>query len=109
MVEVKTLLLDLQELLGSLDVRERLVPIIARRRGWIVERRVTLLAVAALPRIGTWCVPTRRCSSRSSFAAWAGPPSRRIVASSSGSRPGEPPGRRGWRAGSGCGRVPRRA
>lgn len=46
MVEVKTLLLDLQELLGSLDVRERLVPIIARRRGWIVERRVTLLAVA---------------------------------------------------------------
>jgi transcriptional regulator with XRE-family HTH domain len=46
-VEVKTLLLDLQELLGSLDVRERLVTVIARRRGWSVERRVTLLAVAA--------------------------------------------------------------
>jgi transcriptional regulator with XRE-family HTH domain len=46
-VEVKTLLLDLQELLGSLDVRERLVAVIARRRGWRIERRVTMLAVAA--------------------------------------------------------------
>lgn len=46
-VEVKTLLLDLQELLGSLDVRERLVAVIARRRGWSVERRITMLAVAA--------------------------------------------------------------
>jgi len=46
-VEVKTLLLDLQELLGSLDVRERLIGTIARRRGWTIERRVTLLAVAA--------------------------------------------------------------
>jgi Holliday junction resolvase-like predicted endonuclease len=46
-VEVKTLLLDLQELLGSMDVRERLVAVIARRRGWRIERRVTMLAVAA--------------------------------------------------------------
>lgn len=46
-VEVKTLLLDLQELLGSLDVRERLIEAIARRRGWRIERRVTMLAVAA--------------------------------------------------------------
>jgi Holliday junction resolvase-like predicted endonuclease len=46
-VEVKTLLLDLQELLGSMDVRERLVAVIARRRGWRMERRVTMLAVAA--------------------------------------------------------------
>lgn len=47
LVEVKTLLLDLQELLGGLDVRERLIATIARRRAWTVERRVTLLAVAA--------------------------------------------------------------
>ena len=45
-VEVKTLLLDLQELLGSLNVRERLVPAIARRRGWAIDRRITALAVA---------------------------------------------------------------
>lgn len=46
-VEVKTLLLDLQELLGSIDMRERLVATIARRRGWRIQRRVTILAVAA--------------------------------------------------------------
>lgn len=46
-VEVTTLLLDLQELLGSLDVRERLVGVIARRRGWSVKRTVSVLAVAA--------------------------------------------------------------
>jgi Holliday junction resolvase-like predicted endonuclease len=45
-VEVKTLLLDLQELLGSLSVRERLVRTIAGRRGWTIERRITMLAVA---------------------------------------------------------------
>lgn len=45
-VEVKTLLLDLQQLLGSLNVRERLVSSIAARRGWTVERRITMLAVA---------------------------------------------------------------
>ena len=46
-VEVKTLLLDLQELLGSLDVRERIVAAMARRRGWSVDHRITVLAVAA--------------------------------------------------------------
>lgn len=46
-VEVKTLLLDLQELLGSLNVRERLISTIGRRRGWTVDRRITVLAVAA--------------------------------------------------------------
>lgn len=45
-VEVKTLLLDLQELLGSASVRERLASTIAGRRGWTVDRVVTLLAVA---------------------------------------------------------------
>lgn len=45
-VEVKTLLLDLQELLGSLNVRERLVSTIARRRGWTVDHRIAVLAVA---------------------------------------------------------------
>lgn len=45
-VEVKTLLLDLQEVLGSLNVRERLVLSIARKRGWTVERRITVLALA---------------------------------------------------------------
>lgn len=46
-VEVKTLLLDLQELLGSIDVRERLVAAVARQRGWRIQRRITILAVAA--------------------------------------------------------------
>lgn len=45
-VEVKTLLLDLQQLLGATNVRERLASVIAGRRGWRVERVVTLLAVA---------------------------------------------------------------
>lgn len=45
-VEVKTLLLDLQELLGGLNVRERLATTLARRRGWSVDRCVTVLAVA---------------------------------------------------------------
>lgn len=45
-VEVKTLLLDLQELLGGLNVRERLISTIAQRRGWGVDRRITVLAVA---------------------------------------------------------------
>lgn len=44
--EAKTLLLDLGELLGTTNVRERLAATIARRRGWIVEHVVTLLAVA---------------------------------------------------------------
>jgi hypothetical protein len=46
-VEVKTELLDLQKLFGDLDARERLVAGIARRYGWKVERRITVLGVAA--------------------------------------------------------------
>lgn len=45
-VEVKTLLVDHQDLLGALSVRTRLAPTIARRRGWDVRRTVTVLAVA---------------------------------------------------------------
>jgi len=45
-VEVKTQLLDLQDLFGSLNVKERLAPTIAERRGWKVDRSVTVLAVA---------------------------------------------------------------
>jgi transcriptional regulator with XRE-family HTH domain len=45
-VEAKTQLLDLQDLFGSLNVKERLAATIAERRGWKVDRCVTLLAVA---------------------------------------------------------------
>ena len=45
-VEVKTALLDLQDLFGRLDVKKRLAGAVARRRGWTVRRRVVLLAVA---------------------------------------------------------------
>lgn len=45
-VEVKTLLLDLQELLGAVNVRERLGSTIGARRGWDVDRCVSVLAVA---------------------------------------------------------------
>lgn len=45
-VEVKTQLLDLQDLFGSLNVKERLAATIAERRGWKAVRRVTVLAVA---------------------------------------------------------------
>lgn len=45
-VEVKTQLLDLQDLFGSLNVKERLAVTIAERRGWNAVRRVTVLAVA---------------------------------------------------------------
>lgn len=45
-VEVKTQLLDLQDLFGSLNVKERLAATIAERRGWKVTRDVTVLAVA---------------------------------------------------------------
>lgn len=45
-VEVKTLLLDLQELLGAVSTRERLATTIGRRRGWEVDRWATVLAVA---------------------------------------------------------------
>lgn len=46
-VEVKTQLLDLQDLFGALNVKERLAATVAQRRGWIVRRRVSVLAVAA--------------------------------------------------------------
>lgn len=49
-VEVKTEIADLQELFGSLDVRERLAPRLAAARGWAVERVATLLAVADVER-----------------------------------------------------------
>lgn len=45
-VEVKTQFLDLQDLFGSLNVKERLAATIAERRGWKVDRCVTVLAVA---------------------------------------------------------------
>ena len=40
---------DLQDLLGAVNVRERLATTIARRRGWVVDRVVTVLAVADAP------------------------------------------------------------
>lgn len=49
-VEVKTELNDLQDLLGALDVRERLAPRLAADRGWSPSRRVSVLAVAATAR-----------------------------------------------------------
>jgi transcriptional regulator with XRE-family HTH domain len=45
-VEVKTQLLDLQDLFGALNVKERLAKTIAERRSWTVQRQVTVLAVA---------------------------------------------------------------
>ena len=45
-VEVKTQLLDLQDLFGSLNVKQRLAATIAQRRGWKVDGCVTVLAVA---------------------------------------------------------------
>lgn len=46
-VEVKTQLLDLQDLFGSMNVKERLASTIAERRGWTVRRRVSVLGVAS--------------------------------------------------------------
>ncbi len=46
-VEVKTELADLQELLGSVNVKARLAPGLGRRKGWRASRVVTVLAVAA--------------------------------------------------------------
>lgn len=46
-VEAKTELADLQDLLGGLSTKARLGPGIARRTGWHVARTVTMLAVAA--------------------------------------------------------------
>jgi transcriptional regulator with XRE-family HTH domain len=49
-VEVKTEVTDLQDLFGSLDVRERLAPRLAASRGWTVRHVATLLAVADVER-----------------------------------------------------------
>lgn len=48
-VEVKTQLLDLQKLFGSLNVNERLASTIAKHRGWIVGQTATVLATASTP------------------------------------------------------------
>lgn len=45
-VEVKTQLVDLQDLFGSLNVKERLAATVAERRGWTVRRQLSLLAAA---------------------------------------------------------------
>ncbi|MGQ0607564.1 MAG: helix-turn-helix domain-containing protein [Chloroflexota bacterium] len=47
LVEVKTELSDLQDLLGAVDIRERLAPRIAEDRGWRFDRRCSLLVLAA--------------------------------------------------------------
>lgn len=44
-VEVKTLLVDAQEVLGRLDVKRRLEPILAKERGWQVAAVVPMLVV----------------------------------------------------------------
>lgn len=46
-VEIKTQLVDLQDLMGALNVKERLAPTVARTRGWAVRRQLTLLGVAS--------------------------------------------------------------
>jgi transcriptional regulator with XRE-family HTH domain len=46
-VEAKTQLLDLQDLFGALNVKERLASTLASRRGWQVRHRASVLAVAA--------------------------------------------------------------
>jgi hypothetical protein len=48
-VEVKTELTDLQEMFGSLNVKERLAARVAEERGWNVSSVSTLLAIAATP------------------------------------------------------------
>jgi hypothetical protein len=45
-IEVKTQLLDLQDLFGALNVKERLAATVAERRGWSVRRRISVLGVA---------------------------------------------------------------
>lgn len=46
LVEVKTRLIDLQELIGGIGVKERLAATLARRRGWTASQVVVLLAIA---------------------------------------------------------------
>lgn len=45
-VEVKTQLVDLQDLFGGMNVKERLAATVAERRGWIIGRQLSLLASA---------------------------------------------------------------
>jgi transcriptional regulator with XRE-family HTH domain len=45
-VEVKSLLVDLQDLFGALDVKQRLAASIAGRKGWAPTRTMVVLAVA---------------------------------------------------------------
>jgi len=45
-VEVKTQLVDLQDLFGSISVKERLAATVANRRGWTVRRQLSILATA---------------------------------------------------------------
>ncbi len=73
-VEVKSLLLDLQDLFGSLDVKERLASAVGRRRGWVVRRTVTVLAVA-----GT---SANRRIARSHASMFAGFARKRLTAAS---------------------------
>lgn len=49
-VEVKSEVTNLQDLFGSLDVRERIAPQLAASRGWQVRHVTTLLAVADVER-----------------------------------------------------------
>lgn len=44
-VEVKTAIFDTQELLGSLDVKERLAATVGRKRGWRADSMGVLLAI----------------------------------------------------------------
>ncbi len=45
-IELKTAIVDVNELLGTLDRKRRLAPRIARDRGWLVESVGTILIVA---------------------------------------------------------------
>jgi hypothetical protein len=61
-VEVKTQLLDLQDLFGSLSVKERLAATIAERRGWKASRCVRCSRWQTRPRTGPWSASILRCS-----------------------------------------------
>ena len=45
-VEVKTVIADIQELLGTLNAKERVAPVLARSLGWRAARVVPFLIVA---------------------------------------------------------------
>jgi transcriptional regulator with XRE-family HTH domain len=46
LVEAKTLIVDLQELMGGIGVKQRLAATLAERRGWAVNQVAVLLAIA---------------------------------------------------------------